>query len=193
MKAVWTGAIQARPIRGSHGLVAAKKSPARARAPVSRLPVLPPERPASARRARRAPAELPDTVSWWAAFYRVVRRIPAGRVCTYGAVAAMAGHPRAARHVGHALSALKETDHRGVPWHRVLGSRPRRRAAISIKDPVGAAIQRKLLEAEGVAFDDKGNISLDHFGWFRSTPVPAPAKKKAKKPAAERPRKAAQR
>jgi methylated-DNA-protein-cysteine methyltransferase-like protein len=130
------------------------------------------------RRAPRA-AELPETISWWDAFYRVVRRIPFGRVCTYGGVAAMAGHPRAGRHVGHALAALKEAgEGEAVPWHRVLGSRPRHRAAISIKDPVGGAVQRMLLEAEGVQFDERGNVSLDRFGWFRSESIAAPARKK---------------
>ncbi|HTN88876.1 MAG TPA: MGMT family protein [Sorangium sp.] len=130
------------------------------------------------RRGRREPAALPETISWWDAFYRVIRRIPAGRVCTYGAVAAMAGHPRAARHVGYALAALKETgEGAGVPWQRVLGSRPRHRAAVTIKDPVGGALQRKLLEAEGVEFDERGNVSLERFGWSWSTPVAAPAKK----------------
>jgi methylated-DNA-protein-cysteine methyltransferase-like protein len=149
----------------------ARKGPAKAESrPASKTARL------SAPRAARQPAELPETVAWWDAFYRVIRRIPMGRVCTYGAVAAMAGHPRAARHVGHALAALKETgEDAGVPWHRVLGSRPRRRAAISIKDPVGGAVQRGLLEAEGVEFDDRGNISLDRFGWFRTTPVAEPA------------------
>jgi methylated-DNA-protein-cysteine methyltransferase-like protein len=91
----------------------------------------------------------------------------------------MAGHPRASRHVGHALSALKETgEGAGVPWHRVLGSRPRHRAAISIKDPVGAALQRMLLEAEGVEIDDRGHVALDRFGWFRTTPVASPARQK---------------
>jgi methylated-DNA-protein-cysteine methyltransferase-like protein len=124
--------------------------------------------------ARTNPAELPETISWWDAFYRVVRRIPRGRVCTYGAVAAMAGHPRAARHVGFALSALRETDDKkGVPWQRVLGSRPRNRAAVNIRDPVGGAIQRKLLEDEGVEFDARGNVSLDRFGWFGKARAPA--------------------
>ena len=117
--------------------------------------------------ARTNPTELPETISWWEEFYRVVRRIPRGRVCTYGAVAAMAGHPRSARHVGFALAALKETrGKRGVPWHRVLGSRPRNRAAVTIRDPIGGAIQRKRLEEEGVEFDARGNVSLDRFGWF---------------------------
>jgi len=100
----------------------------------------------------------------WERFYRVVARIPRGRVSTYGAIAAFAGSPRAARHVGYALAALRGADH-DLPWHRVLGARPRRRAAISILDATGGAIQRARLEAEGVEFDRGGCVSLDRFGW----------------------------
>jgi methylated-DNA-protein-cysteine methyltransferase related protein len=159
---------------------------------------LAPSLPAPARRAARElglTVELPETVAWWEEFYSVVRRIPEGRVCTYGTVAMIAGHPRAARHVGHALSALKESGaHRDVPWHRVLGSRSRTRAAISIKDPVGGALQRKLLEREGVPVDERGGVSLDAFGWLggaratakeRAAPA-APARRAAKKDAARR-------
>lgn len=118
------------------------------------------------RSSRAEPAEAALPISWWEDFYRVVRRIPRGRVTTYGVVAALAGHPRSARHVGFALAALKETKKRGsVPWQRVLGSRPRNRAAVTIKDPVGGALQRALLESEGVTFDTRGNVSLDRFGW----------------------------
>ncbi|MFT3774783.1 MAG: MGMT family protein [Minicystis sp.] len=107
-----------------------------------------------------------DTVSWWDDFYRVVRRIPAGRVTTYGAVAAFAGHPRAARHVGYAMAALKDTrKHRDVPWQRVMGAAPRERARVTIKDPIGGAMQRALLEAEGVVFDAMGRVMLSRFGW----------------------------
>lgn len=135
------------------------------------------------RSSRPAPAELPETISWWEEFYRVVRRIPRGRVCTYGAVAAMAGRPRAARHVGYALGALKETGkHANVPWQRVLGSRSRNRAGISIKDPTGGAVQRMLLEAEGVKFDPNGSVSLDRFGWFASAEARSPKKAPAAKP-----------
>jgi len=116
-------------------------------------------------------------VSWWEDFYRVVRRIPRGRVTTYGVVAALAGHPRSARHVGFALSALSDAGSTGgVPWQRVLGSRPRSRAAITIRDPVGAALQRALLESEGVVFDERGNISLDRFGWSGPPARRAPSK-----------------
>lgn len=123
---------------------------------------------ASKKRAPRGkPEPLPETISSWQVFYRVVRRIPVGRVCTYGAIAAMAGFPRSSRHVGFALAALKETGStRGVPWQRVLGARSRDKAVVTIKDPVGGAMQRMLLESEGVEFDAAGRVSLARFGWF---------------------------
>lgn len=110
----------------------------------------------------------------WDRFYGVIRRVPKGRVTTYGAVALAAGFPRAARHVGYALAALRGGRH-DVPWQRVLAARPRGFAAISIKDPMGAAVQRQLLEAEGVAFDSRERVSLAEFGW----PKAAKAKRQA--------------
>ena len=173
-------------------MAARKTSPVKVAATPHRVP-------ASARRAARElglTVELPSTIAWWEAFYRVIRRIPAGRVCTYGVVAMLAGHPRAARHVGHALSALKEGgERRDVPWHRVLGSRSARRAAISIKDPVGGALQRKLLEQEGVRVDERGSVLLDAFGWPgpkrpprkpRSSEAEAPARPRGTRKAASR-------
>jgi methylated-DNA-protein-cysteine methyltransferase-like protein len=100
----------------------------------------------------------------WSVFYRVVRRIPRGRVATYGEVALAAGKPRAARQVGYALAALRGGAH-DVPWQRVLGARPRGHAGISLLDPVGAAVQRRLLEEEGVEFDARERIELARFGW----------------------------
>ncbi|HEY6098678.1 MAG TPA: MGMT family protein [Anaeromyxobacter sp.] len=100
----------------------------------------------------------------WADYYRVVRRIPRGRVATYGDVALAAGKPRAARQVGYALAALRGAKH-DVPWQRVLGARPRGMAAVSILDPIGAAVQQRLLEREGVRFDDRGRVDLGRFGW----------------------------
>jgi methylated-DNA-protein-cysteine methyltransferase-like protein len=107
----------------------------------------------------------------WAAYYRIVRRIPRGRVATYGEVALVAGKPRAARQVGYALAALRGARH-DVPWQRVLGARPRGRAAISILDPMGAAVQRKLLEAEGVRFDARERVDLAEFGWRAARRAP---------------------
>lgn len=141
---------------------AAKAAPKRAaKKTAKRAPA-----PAPARRDRQSARSDWETVSWWEDFYRVVRRIPEGRVTTYGAVAALGGHPRSARHVGYAMAALKDTRaNQDVPWHRVLGAAPRDRAKVSIKDPIGGAMQRGLLEAEGVEFDDLGRVELARFGW----------------------------
>ncbi len=97
-------------------------------------------------------------------FYEVARRIPRGKVATYGQVAALAGRPRGARLCGYALSALRSTVH-DVPWQRVLGARGAGRAGISLRDPVGAAAQRALLEREGVVVDGRGRVELARFGW----------------------------
>lgn len=106
----------------------------------------------------------PRLPSGWELFYRMVRKIPRGAVCTYGAIAEHCGRPRHARQVGYALAALHGAEH-DVPWHRVLGARNRRSAQVTIKDPTGAAIQRQRLEAEGVRFDAPGRVSLEEFGW----------------------------
>jgi methylated-DNA-protein-cysteine methyltransferase-like protein len=100
-----------------------------------------------------------------------VRQVPPGRVTTYGAVAAFAGQPRAARQVGYAMAALKETGPNGdVPWQRVLGAASRERARVSIRDPDGGEVQRAMLEAEGVVFDALGRVELARFGWAGPTP-----------------------
>jgi methylated-DNA-protein-cysteine methyltransferase-like protein len=100
----------------------------------------------------------------WEAIYRIVRRVPRGKVTTYGAIAALAGRARGARQVGYALAALRGTRN-DVPWQRVLGARPRGLAAVSILDPMGAAVQQKLLEDEGVLFDARGRVALGRYGW----------------------------
>ncbi len=98
--------------------------------------------------------------SGWQRFYRVVRRIPRGRVATYGQVAALAGLPGHARQVGYALHGLPADD--AVPWQRVINARGEvsRRA-----EPFAERIQRQLLEREGVAFDARGRVDLARFGW----------------------------
>ena len=94
-------------------------------------------------------------------FYAVVRRVPAGRVTTYGAVASEAGLPGRARQVGYAMAALG--DAQDVPWHRVINARgevSRRAGGRSFE-----TLQRTLLEHEGVAFDEHGRVNLERFGW----------------------------
>lgn len=93
--------------------------------------------------------------------YDIVRRVPDGRVVSYGGVAAVLGRPRAARGVGHALSAL--TDDSDVPWWRVINHR----GEISIRGAFHAhRLQRALLEDEGVVFDERGRVDFDDFGWL---------------------------
>ena len=92
--------------------------------------------------------------------YAVVRRIPRGRVATYGQVAKLAGLGGAARQVGYALSGLPS--HSAVPWHRVINAQ----GMVSMRKRVGPDLeQRLLLEHEGVRFDSAGRISLDNFSW----------------------------
>jgi methylated-DNA-protein-cysteine methyltransferase-like protein len=95
------------------------------------------------------------------AVLHTVSRIPEGRVTSYGAVAAVAGQPRAARGVGWILHSLPpETD---LPWWRVIN----RKGGIStFKLPGGAGhLQRDLLEREGVAFDENGRVAESRFWW----------------------------
>jgi methylated-DNA-protein-cysteine methyltransferase-like protein len=87
---------------------------------------------------RKPSTKLPISV----AVAAVIRRIPRGKVSTYGAVAEAAGYPRNARHVAKVLNQVP-----GLPWQRVLGSGGR----ISLPGEYGME-QRFLLEAEGVRF-----------------------------------------
>lgn len=100
----------------------------------------------------------------YARIYAVVRRIPPGRVATYGQIAELAGIPGGARVAGAALKACAPGDR--VPWQRVIGKAGHKRGRIAIHDPVGAAIQRGLLSKEGIRMSDSGHIDLEAFGWL---------------------------
>jgi methylated-DNA-protein-cysteine methyltransferase-like protein len=92
--------------------------------------------------------------------YAVVRKVPRGRVATYGQVAALAGLPGHARQAGYALHALPSAS--AVPWHRVINAM----GAISVRGPGGDGLrQRLLLEAEGIEFDARGRVSLSRYQW----------------------------
>jgi methylated-DNA-protein-cysteine methyltransferase-like protein len=92
--------------------------------------------------------------------YAVVRRIPRGRVATYGQVAALAGLPGHARQVGYALHALGEGQR--VPWHRVVNAK----GEVSPRsEPHYEKVQRAMLEQERVTFSERGQIPLVRFRW----------------------------
>ena len=94
-----------------------------------------------------------------ARIHAVVRRIPRGKVATYGQVAALAGFPRHARQVGYAMRDLPQGS--DLPWHRVLNARGEvsPRAAVGWED-----VQRDLLEQEGVELV-RERVDLARHGW----------------------------
>lgn len=95
----------------------------------------------------------------FAAFYAVVRRIPAGKVATYGQIARLAVMPRCARTVGYAMAACTDPS---VPCHRVVDRLGGTKAAF---DTLAPGTQRALLEAEGVPFRPDGRADLDASLW----------------------------
>jgi methylated-DNA-protein-cysteine methyltransferase related protein len=116
---------------------------------------LQPRRAPTPRRTRDQPPPFYRLV------YRVVRRIPRGRVATYGQVAAILGQPRGARAVGMALGALRPGSEDDVPWQRVINAAGR----CSHRDGFMAGMQQDLLEREGVAFDARGHVDLKRVRW----------------------------
>jgi methylated-DNA-protein-cysteine methyltransferase-like protein len=93
--------------------------------------------------------------------YAIVARIPAGRVATYGQIAAWMNRPGAARQVGYALAACPRA--RRLPWHRVINAR----GEVSPRSKPGEeSTQRRLLQAEGIAFDSRGRICLASYQWW---------------------------
>jgi methylated-DNA-protein-cysteine methyltransferase-like protein len=93
--------------------------------------------------------------------YAVVRRIPEGRVATYGQVASLAGLAGHARQVGYALHALPNET--AVPWHRVVNAS----GGISLRAmPGGELVQRGLLEREGIRLDPRGRVPLARVRWL---------------------------
>jgi O-6-methylguanine DNA methyltransferase len=87
----------------------------------------------------------------------VVRRIPPGRVATYGDVAAMAGRPRAARAVGNIM---RECRRRDVPCHRVIAAGGRLGGYGGSE-----SLKRALLVAEGVSVSGSRVRELDRVRW----------------------------
>ena len=109
----------------------------------------------------------PDPRAYFAAVWQIVRQIPAGKVCTYGAISRLVPIPLgidpksylafAPRWVGSAMANCPE----GIPWQRVINAQGK----ISPRPGSDGSLQRQLLEEEGVLFDERDRIDLKKFGW----------------------------
>ena len=97
--------------------------------------------------------------SAWEMVYKVVRRIPAGRVMTYGQVSDYLGRRLSAVAIGWAMAACPED----VPWQRVVNATGGCSTENSGKLPPG--FQKKLLRREGVRFGADGRLSLERYRW----------------------------
>ncbi|HJQ71723.1 MAG TPA: MGMT family protein [Blastocatellia bacterium] len=94
--------------------------------------------------------------------YRLVLRIPRGRVMTYGQIARLLEDRYSPRLVGWAMHATPQ-DERNIPWHRVINSRGGiSTGRVIIQEP---QLQRLMLEAEGVVFDERGHCDLSLYQW----------------------------
>ena len=94
-------------------------------------------------------------MSSWDPVYQLVKKIPRGRVLSYGALARALKLSGGARNAGRAMAATPSG--KGIPWHRVVGERGK----ILIREPY-ASLQKKLLESEGVTVVESRVDLKDH-------------------------------
>ena len=88
----------------------------------------------------------------------IIKKIPAGRVATYGQIANLAGNNKAARQISRILHS--SSDKYDLPWHRVINSQGK----ISLRSGDGFEMQKAMLENEGVQVID-GRIDLKKYKW----------------------------
>lgn len=92
--------------------------------------------------------------------YEIVKRIPRGKVTTYGQIARMLGQPKKSKIVGWALHSNPSQS--TIPCHRVVNRYGYLSGSFAFG---GIEAQKKLLEAEGILFDEKGIIDLERYLW----------------------------
>lgn len=92
-----------------------------------------------------------------------MKSIPAGKVCTYGQIAALAGNNRGARQIVRLLNSSWQKEK--LPWHRIINSKGK----ISLRPGDGYEYQKSLLQAEGVQFDEKERIDFNKYLWKPSS------------------------
>lgn len=101
----------------------------------------------------------PKNSSVYQEIYEIVRKIPQGKVATYGQIAALVGNCTP-RMVGYAMAATPSDLE--IPWQRVINSQGR----ISVRgNGKEDELQRQLLHAEGIVFDKSGCVNLREFQW----------------------------
>ena len=93
------------------------------------------------------------------AVIEITKSIPEGKVCTYGRIALMAGHPNGARQVARILHTMSRK-HK-LPWYRIINAK----GFISLPNPGGYDEQKALLQREGVQFDEQDRIDLKRHLW----------------------------
>lgn len=92
----------------------------------------------------------------------IINSIPEGSVSTYGTIALMAGQPNGARQVTRIIHSMSRKY--DLPWHRIINAK----GLISLPKPYGYYEQKKLLEREGIEFDEKDRIDLKKYLWMGS-------------------------
>ena len=100
-----------------------------------------------------------DERSYRQPFYDLVRRIPRGKVMTYGSVAIVLGEGYTPRTVGYVMHGSPD----GVPWQRVINSQGKTSTA-RLTIPIN--LQQELLEAEGIIFSPSGKCDLSVYQWW---------------------------
>ena len=93
--------------------------------------------------------------------YDIVRKIPPGKVATYGQIADLAGLCGKARLVGYALFRVDIEDN--IPWHRVINAKGE--ISYSFQRQGGDYLQKVLLEEEGIEFQSNGKVNLNKYRW----------------------------
>jgi methylated-DNA-protein-cysteine methyltransferase-like protein len=100
-----------------------------------------------------------DEANYREQVYKIVRRIPRGRVMTYGQIAEILGEGYTARTVGYSMHSSPDN----TPWHRVINARG---ACSTGRIVLPEDRQQRMLEAEGVKFDERGRCNLERYLWI---------------------------
>src|ERR1700681_3832619 len=113
-----------------------------------------------------------NSINWYSV-YKLVKKIPRGRIATYGQIARMLKLPGGARRAGRAMASCPSG--REFPWHRVVGAGGR----LLIREP-HADLQRKLLESEGLTLAEKRILDFRNSEWMpkKARRLGSPAHKK---------------